>query len=641
MTDQDAYLKAAYAIALANGYSPLIRDELLSNPEILRQDDIETDAVITLGAGNLSFRRSQLFPAIAGAYAGVSSAAIATVSGDVWLATFVPEAKPPNVALMHEGRQLLVAHFALLAPGAEARLQAFQLFADEHQLAGDVVERWRTLLSERMPTDHEIIGLRSDLRNTPFGAVNAVRESLESGNLSLETLVPRSEAYYRQLVGGGGTINTLEAYVGEVAVPFLGDLLADGRQESLVLAWPLCSHQSISHVIERECRFSDDVLADSFARLAYDGDPISRTGAIEVGLSRVHENSALKQPLAELINAFLDGVPDEKADEYELLSALFSCIYGQMARCRILPMWPPFARRLAALTHASLVAHNCLSDFADGTAFVQWLRGANQAHFVMQTIVDLRVEPRWFPELNSAEHWKNELLGRVWVAANAAPEAVEALGLAERLIGETPQAIIRQIDRSAAFFPGPLEGGVQPQIEPPREIAAQIEERLKGAVDTSAFTALINASLLCRVPEQQANQAAEALERCHFNIPVNEQIAVSHCLLGLARIAGINRNSKLCEAVHKALRVSLRVCPGQITAEESFRIGMFACAAHVELGDWAAYVGQFMTELSMQTWGMEETAILRSHLATMAHLVPELWGTCGQADAAFGLALGK
>jgi len=152
---------------------------------------------------------------------------------------------------------------------------------------------------------------------------------------------------------------------------------------------------------------------------------------------------------------------------------------------------------------------------------------------------------------------------------------------------------------------------------------------------------LINASLLCRVPDQLVNHAAEALERCYHQIPVNEQIAVSHCLLGLAGVAAINRNAKLCEAVHTTLRVSLRLCPGQLTADETFRIGMLACAAHVELADWAEHVGQFMTELSLRNWDVEEAAALQSHLATLCHLEPELWGTCGQAHAAFALAIGK
>ncbi|MDN7753693.1 hypothetical protein [Burkholderia gladioli] len=641
MINEDKYLRAARVMVFVNSYAPLLRHELLSRPDILDQDEIETDATITLGSEDLSFLRSQLFPAIASAYDRISTPAIKTVAGDEWMIVFVGESQPPNVALVQGDKRFIVAQFALLAPEIKMRLHALEQIADQNQLSSDVIDRWRVLLEQRVPTDREITALQDELQNTPIRVAEAIRESLETGNLSLDTLVPRDEAYYRQLIGGIGSAITLENYVAEVTAPFLAELLAGGHRRALSLAWPLCSHQSVSPLIEREWKGDEQVLVAEILRLTESGDPISRTGAIEVGLRRVQKHPALTQPLAALINAFLDGDPTDKIDEFELHSALFTCIYAQMAKRRILATWQPFVRRLAALAHASWIGNHFLTLVADRTEVVHWLQNVSDRYFVIQTLLDMRVEPRWFPELGSAEQWKNELLGRVWMAANCAPEAVKDLGLEERLIGNAAQVFTHQIDRAAAHLPGPLEGGTRSQIELLPEVTAQLTESLQGIIDTTTFISLINASMWFHIPDHLAGLVADALERSHYQIQANEHVSLSACLLGLASVAAVSRSTKLCEAIRTTLRVNWRVAPGRLTADETFRIGICACAAHADLADWATHVGQFLTELSLQDLSTEDAEIFQSHVQTMCHLVPELWGTCGQAHASFGLIAGK
>ncbi|MGN4152651.1 hypothetical protein ACS0Y3_19945, partial [Burkholderia gladioli] len=208
-------------------------------------------------------------------------------------------------------------------------------------------------------------------------------------------------------------------------------------------------------------------------------------------------------------------------------------------------------------------------------------------------------------------------------------------------IDEGPQSVIGKIDRTAVLLPGPLEGGSSSPFELTPEAMREIEERLTEAVDTTAFSGLLNASMFFRVPIRLADVAAEALERNHYHISVDERVSLPVCLIGLASVAALSRNIRLCDAIHTALRVSWRLSPGQLTADESFRAGVVACAAHGELVDWTESIGRFMTELSLCDLSVEDASALLSHLSTMCHIEPELWGTCGQAHAAFGLIVGK
>jgi len=636
MSEEINYQRIARALALADGYSPLLKQEVLGKPDVVDMAGIDVDATIKLGADRLSFRRSQLFPAIAEAFDGTENTAISGVDGSEWAIVFDAEVQPPNVVLVRGEERVVVPQFSLLTSDATARVHALQLIAKHHRLPVDLVDRWSLLLSERKPTDVEIGAFVEDLQNTPVGVLEAIRESLRGGRLSLDTLVPRYEAYYRQLVGEAGSATSLEDCVTRVAIPHFGKLLAEGDQQSLSMVWFLCSHASISQMIEREWRGNDDLLADSMTSLARGGDPISRTGAIEVGLRLLRERPGLTQSLTELINAVLDREAVEGTDQFALLSALFNCIYGQMARRRILVSWPPFARRLASLAHASVVVRHFGDIVSDPASFTRWLVDAGDADFIMQTLVDMRLEPRWFPELGSAGQLKNELLGRIWLAAKSMPEAVEALGFTERLVGEGPGVIDEQIESAAVFLPGPLEGRAA-MMKLDAESATGIEEMLTGKVETTTFTSLYNASLFYSVPDHLPALAAEALERNHYQVVLDNRVSIFDCLVALASVAASTRCAKLCDAIHTVLRVSWRLAPGELSADQSFRVGILACAAREELSEWTESVGRFLTEISLQDLSVEDADGLLSHLSTMCHIEPELWGTCGRAHAALGM----
>jgi hypothetical protein len=641
MSAEINYQRIARALALAEGYSPLLKQEVLGKPDVVDVAGIDVDATIKLGADRLSFRRSQLFPAIAEAFNGGGNIVITGVNGSEWAVVFDPEAQPPNVVLVHGDERVVVLQFSLLTADASARVHALRLIAKHHRLPVDLVHRWSLLLSEKKPTDLEIGVFVGDLQNTPVGVLEAIRESLRGGRLSLDTLVPRHETYYRRLVGDADSATSLEDCITRVTTPHFGRLLSEGDQQSLSTIWFLCSHSSVSQMIGREWKGNDDLLADSIANLARVGDPISRTGAIEVGLRQLRERPGLTQALTGLINAVLDREAVEGTDQFALLSALFNCIYGQMARRRILASWPPFARRLASLAHASVVVRHVSEIVGDPAGFTRWLVDASDAHFFMQTLIDMRLEPRWFPELGSAGQLKNELLGRIWLAAKSVPETVEALGFTERLVGEGPEVIDAQVDRVAVFLPGPLEGRPVPLMKLDAESVVEIEQILTEKIETTTFTSLYNTSLFYSVPDHLPALAAEALERNHYQIVLDNRVSIFDCLVGLASVAASTRHAKLCDAIHTVLRVSWRLAPGELSADQSFRVGVLACAAREELSEWTESVGQFLTEISLQDLSVEEADGLLSHLSTMCHIEPDLWGTCGRAHAALEMIVSR
>lgn len=70
------------------------------------------------------------------------------------------------------------------------------------------------------------------------------------------------------------------------------------------------------------------------------------------------------------------------------------------------------------------------------------------------------------------------------------------------------------------------------------------------------------------------------------------------------------------------------------TIEEDMKICLVASAARKELLEWCGFAGEWMTELAFGELEENEGELLHSHLSALLHSVPELWVSCGKADAA-------
>ncbi len=186
-----------------------------------------------------------------------------------------------------------------------------------------------------------------------------------------------------------------------------------------------------------------------------------------------------------------------------------------------------------------------------------------------------------------------------------------------------------------ACLPGPLEGSVAPPVELPAEEVTRIRDELSAATITiESVSGLANAAIVVRFPAELADTAADAIARADYRLPHdNTAVFVAH-LLGLASAAAITRSCKLADALFLLVRTYRHFHPNELTIEDGVRIAIIACASRAELVDWCKCIGDFMIDCAFQPITTEEAIRLHSHLVHLCHLVPELWSTCGQAEAA-------
>jgi hypothetical protein len=116
--------------------------------------------------------------------------------------------------------------------------------------------------------------------------------------------------------------------------------------------------------------------------------------------------------------------------------------------------------------------------------------------------------------------------------------------------------------------------------------------------------------------------------------PSREQISVLPYLHGLASLASVSRSHKLADALFVLISKYRQFYSEELTLGEAFRVAMIAAASRAEPSEWCKCVGAFITNFAFQPITTEEAAELHLNVIHLCHLVPELWATCGQAEAA-------
>ena len=197
------------------------------------------------------------------------------------------------------------------------------------------------------------------------------------------------------------------------------------------------------------------------------------------------------------------------------------------------------------------------------------------------------------------------------------------------MLDDGPESIQSLIEIPFSSLPGPLEGGLESQPEPPTEVLREIEGRLSEEVlQLKSFVLLMNSALIFRLDLHLAQLAAKALRTVKYQLrQADSKEQLFSVLIGLTNVAAVTRSGELAEE----LRILTRICrhePGRgVSAEEAMWIGLNAAAAHSELEGWCKFVGEWITELAFQSLRPDEIGRLRSHVEELCHIVPELWCT--------------
>lgn len=628
--------RTAFSMFAIRLFPSSIRNSLLLDREFRNGYGIKREVQITFHDGGVSFRRSDLYGCIRAAFIPSGTKSILkALHGEEWQLEIVKTGSMQDFTLSSGKHKISLPDFSTLSPNQAERLASLDRAAERVNLPGIDIARWREILSLRALDDDELDELQADLKETPELVTAAVGIELERGTSRLSSLAPRSERYYARLAGDCEGSSNIAEYVNMNATQHINGLMSWRPYDGFLYALLLSSHSLISRSIKTES-LKEEELIRVYEWLQENGDRISQVGAIEIGLSILDKQPKIEPYIKNIIEKIRDDNPDDVGGRLKLTSSLIVLVEGELSRTKILSGKPPYWRRLASIAQASLLERVVISAQVDSSAFAEWAFNNRLHQFYLQTMSDLRREPRWYPDYVYSHQLKAEFIGRIVSAAQVHDTKIQTPALRDLLLGEGPESLQSLVKFPLAYLPGPLEGGIESQIMPPADLVKEIEERLSSDVlEPKSFAALVNPALIFRLDSYHAQLAAKALRSVKHQLKkADNKEELYSVLRGLATVAAVTRSSELADEI----RILIRRCRFELghllSAEDAMWIALVAAASHLDLTKWCDFVGLCITDIAFQSFKNGEAERLHLHVAQLCHIVPELWCTCGRAEAA-------
>ena len=632
---KSAYVRAAAAQVALEITPPLIRSDLLAQSTFREECGLGTDQVIALGKAGLSIGRRDFFEALRSVLAGAVEAEVMDVEGRRWTLRNEGRGDQPRLVVSSGEKRSLLPDFGVLSNDPMLRLRSLEKVAMDVNLPMNAEDEWHKILTDRALVDEEVEIFDRDMWDTPVHLERSIGRELKAGQSNVRSLVPCSRRYFERLVGVYDGSESIKDYASGAGAQFLERLCARKAYEGFLYSLFLSSHAGLTAEI-RVDRLTEDALVKAYKFIQYRGDMLSRLGAVEVGFRVLPARPELEPYILGLVKRIRDDDDEDSAGEFKLFAALFALVDGEISRARLLSSEPPFYRRLASLAQAALIHRQLIHSGIDYDRFFEWAFSRGGEQFYMQSLADMRKEPRWNPDFSQAHQFKMDYFGRMMIAGSTYYENIGAGELCEIVLGQEPGGLFSSSSFPGPYLPGPVEGHEDHTSEMPDDVARLIEAKLETEeVEPASFALLVNSSVMFRMDAGHAELAAKALRLASYRLAnVKDKSELVLTLSGLATVAAVTRSTALADELRILVRRYRHDTQFGLQIEESMRICLIAAASREDSIAWRVFAGDWLTEFAFDELASDEAEIFHSHLQCLLHAVPELWLSCGRADAA-------
>ena len=622
--------------------APVVRDELLEGASFLDEYDLRSDLVLQVG-GDLFVQRSDLYGAIRSVLSGASVVEIIDRQNRKCRVEQVDDSPDaPRIILSFLRSRVNLTDYVVLSPDEGTRLGCFDALLRTLNLSRDPISSWRTVISDRALEDHEVYELMGDIANTPVRRMRIIQSMVSRGeSIRVDSLVPRSRRYFERLVGAYDGSDSIQDYACGAGRRHIQALLEWEPCNGFFYSLLLSAHSSLVNQIDVE-RIDPDDLMRSFRFLEKKGDVLSRMGAIEVGFRLIGVMPDLEPVLVRLIELLRDDDGHGPTSGVRFMSSLFQLVDGEISRVRLFSDRPAFYRRLAAMAHAAQL-YRVFGDSDEKIAvFGDWMVRVSGGRFMVQTLVDTRMEPRWGFDLAEPIFLRSEFMKRIVAGARPVFSDIRDRHLRSLFAVNEADGSCRGLNWTPLLQPGPLEGAGEVEGRVPSEITELVDEWL--AVDPIDPAACAGLGYLVRIVDvtDQAESLRCRVEEDGFRFSESEdKESLVHAMHGLATVAAVTRSVALGDRIAVLVGKYRRDARCRLSVAEAVTIVLAAAASRGDSKEWMDYVGSALTGLAFGELADDEGHQLQGWLREICDIVPELWGFCGQADAALAAYNGR
>jgi len=594
-------------------FPPYLRSAIISDLKFCKIHGITTDAKVSFGNSEAVFSRSKLFKSIREIFNLSSLQCILIDENSIeWCISISPDDKSV-ICIENKNIKLQSNIFWPLINDLKLRISIFKNEAEKRNLSKDDITKWLLALSNEQ-LDDEVGEVNTDLELTPSYIAEKLKLELADESNKISTIVPESIIYYERLIGKyTSSIDINEYSANELKEHFNGRV----KKEISYFDLLLCSQQSISQAVAEH--IPNDEKFKSLAKEAINSqNPIFIIGCIEIGvLNYLESNETVLKELFEYL-----CTPQIMAS-FTFLCSMTIFIDGELARLKIFKNKPPFYRRLASFTQASLVTKIALEQGNEFKDIEKWAMEERGLFFYCQTFIDLRNEPKWLPSYLTPGQLRDELLGRLQIVS----QKVLGSELCQHILQDLTSKSLIHLN---AFLPGPLEGNIE-SSEIPDYILEILDTAMDEQASLKAFTTLINSAPFWKVDGKYVDHAVMLLENAQHQLKeTNDKESIYLVLNGLAIVAASARSKKLSASVMILSRRYRDYLNVNAEPENILGMGLVASAAYKDINEWAEYIGQWVNELAHLPLAPEALASLKSMLEQLCILEPYLYYTCGR-----------
>lgn len=622
--------------------TPLVRDELLEDANFRNEYDIRPDPVLQFGR-DLFVQGSDLCDAIRRILSGSSTAEIIDQKNRTCRVERVDDTSGvPRIVLSFDGSYTDVSDHFVLSPDERTRLGCFDRLLRTLNLSRDPISSWRTVISDRALEDHEVYELMSDIANTPVRRMRIIRSMVSRGeSIQVDSLVPRSRRYFERLVGVYDGSSTIHDYACGAGRGHIRSLLEWERFNGFLYGLLLSAHSSLVNQIEVE-RVSRDDFMRSFRVLEERGDVLSRIGMIEVGFRLIGTMPEVEPVLVRLIERMRDDDGHGPRSGVRFMSSLFQLVDGELSRMRLFSDRPAFYRRLGAMAHAAQL-YRVFGDSDEKIAeFGDWMVRVRGGRFVVQTLVDTRMEPRWGFDLAEPIFLRSEFMKRIVAGAQPVFGDIRDPHLRSLVAVSDASRSFGRLNWTPIIQPGPLEGAAEFEGGAPTEVTEVVDEKLaEDRMDPAACAGL---GYLARIVDvrDQVKALSSRLEDEGFRFSeFQDRASLVKAMRGLATVSAVTRSVALGDRIAVLVGRYRHVGRCQLSIGEAVMIILSAAASRSDPKEWMDYVGNVLTGLAFGELPDDEGHEFQAWLREICDIVPDLWRFCGRADAALAAYSGR
>ena len=635
---KNPYSKEALVFSALRIIPMSFQNALFRDLDFCREHGLETDQIVSFGSPAVFVRLSELCGAIRKVFSEGSVAEVIDDDGQRWEISEATKNNAPKSIVLFQGdrKYAIPPSFISLSPNQETRLNFLEEAALAINLPSDVRDSWQKIFEKRALKDGEVEAFQSDLVNTPVNMEQSIRRDIHgAGRKDISSWVPSSEKYFDRLIGEYDGSASIRDYASNVCGPFFQKLSEWRPYEGFLFSFLLSSHPALANEIQTD-HLDDDNLIRAFEFLENRGDRISQIGAIEVGLRILPSKPDIEPYLIRLIRQIVYDDADGEASGFKLLSALFFFVDGELSRMGLLSSKPPFYRRLAALSQASMIHRQLVNSNIDIELLCENLFRDSWTRHYIQSLVDMRVEPGWNPVFDTAENIRANFLYRIITTPQKhKSETKDGNGLYEIIFGTETTSVLSSVNPYFFSYLNPLDGTGVPRQEVPAAVSSAIEKQISmDQVSQSSFAALVNSAYLFHLGSDHAELASKALRSCGYrisNLESREQLAT--LLNGLAMVAAVTGSRTLADELRILVQGYRKDVNYKVPVGEELLLCLTAAANRNDLDEWKEFVGSWITEMSFELEGEDED-IFRLQLQYLCHIVPDLWLSCHRAYAA-------